>query len=378
MEVSDIIDVVGISQGIILGLLIFLNRPDNSRTYTYLSLYLVSIGLTSTLSVLEDWGVLIDYPWLYFLPVNFFFLFPVLLYLYTREISGFPGKGITWKLFVPAILEFLIWSVLLVFALVGNPPGPESDAFGWFEGLYYLTALVYMVTYLIKVIRFITKVKKKAEDNFSSMTHKTLSWLRIGCFFLLATFLFPIVDEIEPGLKGSTYYAETIINSVMLFWLAIHGYKQTVVLNLQNGPAISEPVDEPQKELEQEAKVIPLESDKVLFEQLNELMRNKELFKRPELTLSELATEIGLHQKQLSFIINQFSGKNFFNFVNEFRVMEAQDLLLDEKYAHLSVLGIAFEAGFNSKATFNASFKKVTGQTPRQYKSSRQSLEKSA
>ncbi len=373
MEVSDIIDVVGISQGIILGILIFLNRPDNSKTYTYLSLYLLSIGLTSALSVLEDWDVFLTYPWLYFAPVNFFFIFPVLLYLYTREVSGFPREQVTWKLFVPGILEFIVWSVLLGFALAGKAPDLDSDAYAIFEGLYYLAAFIFMITYLIKVIRFITRVKKKAEDNFSSMTRKTLSWLRVGCFFLLATFLFPFIDEIEPGLEESTYYAEALINSTMLFWLAIHGYKQTVVLNLQNRQPLAESQPLVKVEPGQETKVIPLESDKVLFDQLTELMTSKELFKRAELTLSELASEMGLHQKQLSFIINHFAGKNFFNFVNEFRVKEAQNLLLDERYAHLSVLGIAFEAGFNSKATFNASFKKVTGQTPRQFKTSRQS-----
>ena len=368
MQISDIIDIIGISQGIILGLLIFLNRPNNSRTYTYLSLYLVSIGLTSALSVLEDWGLFETYTWLYFAPVNFLFVFPVLLYLYTREVSGFPKEKVTFKLFLPGLLEFLSWSVLFGLALAGHAPDLESLSFGLFEFLYYITAFVFMITYLIKVIRFITRIKKKAEDNFSSLTNKTLSWLRVGCYFLLITFLFPFVDELLPSLQEGTYYAESIINSVMLFWLAIHGYKQTVVLNLRSQHA---QVIEPEKE--EKTKVIPLEADKKRFQAMAELIEEKELFKRQELTLPELAKEVGIHQKQLSFLINQFSGKNFFNFINEYRVREAQQLLTNKNFDHLSFLGIAFEAGFNSKATFNASFKKVTGQTPRQYKTSRQS-----
>lgn len=373
MEVSDIIDIIGISQGIILGLLIFLNRPNNSRTYTYLSLYLVSIGLTSALGVLEDWGLFETYPWLYFAPVNFLFVFPVLLYLYTREVSGFPKEKVTFRLFLPGILEFFSWSVFFVLALVGRAPDLESLGFELFEVLYYLGAFVFMITYLIKVIRFITRVKKKAEDNFSSLTNKTLSWLRVGCYFLLITFLFPFIDELMPSLQEGTYYAESIINSVMLFWLAIHGYKQTIVLNLKNQDA--SPVDgkTPNKEIDAKTKVIPLEADKLRFQSMAALIEEKALFKRQELTLPELAKEVGIHQKQLSFLINQFSGKNFFNFINEYRVKEAQQLLTDKNFDHLSFLGIAFEAGFNSKATFNASFKKVTGQTPRQYKSSRQS-----
>lgn len=370
MELLNIIDIVGISQGFILGILILVNKPSDSRAFGYLGLYLITIGMMASSSVLEDRGMFEVYPWLYFAPVNFFFVFPVLLYLYTREISGFPRQKVTWKQFWPGILEFVVWSVLLIMALSGAAPDIDSDAFILFEGPYYLAAFIFMIVYLVKIIRFITKVKKEAENNFSSMTHRTLSWLRIACLLLLFTFLFPILDEIEPSLEESTYYAEAIINSVAVFWLAINGYKQTVVLNLQNSQQAAPANSEPDKE---QVKVIPLEADKKRFQTLEALISDKALYKRQELTLAELAEEAGIHQKQLSFLINQFAGKNFFNFINEYRVREAQELLIDKDYGHLSFLGIAFEAGFNSKATFNASFKKVTGLTPRQYKLSRQS-----
>jgi AraC-like DNA-binding protein len=60
-------------------------------------------------------------------------------------------------------------------------------------------------------------------------------------------------------------------------------------------------------------------------------------------------------------------GKNFYDFINHYRVAEAQLLLVDPRYRHLTHLAVAEEAGFNSKATFNAVFKKQTGQTPSEY-----------
>lgn len=372
MELLNAVDIIGLSQGIILGILILTNRPSNSRAYVFLGFYLILVGLSTVGSVLEDRGIMEEYPFTYFLPINFSFTIPILFYLYAREISGFVYTKINLRLFMPGILEFLVWLVLFLVAVLSKPLDIESIGFSIFEVLYFLSSLVFMIYYLIKVIRFITKVRKTVEDTFSNLNYKTLSWLRIACILILATFSFPFIDVFSGELyQFELYWVETIVNSVTTLWLAIHGYKQTIILKAQEGNM--EPAPAMAKETQKESKVIPLEGERKLFEQVALLVEEKELYKKQELTLAELATEAGIHQKQLSFIINQFSGKNFFNFINGYRVKEAQDLLIDKNYDHLSFLGIAFEAGFNSKATFNATFKKVTGQTPRQYKTSRQS-----
>jgi len=73
---------------------------------------------------------------------------------------------------------------------------------------------------------------------------------------------------------------------------------------------------------------------------------------------------------QLSRVINEHFGRNFFDFINGYRVAEVKRKILDPAYAHFSLLGIAFESGFNSKSAFNRVFKKITGQTPSQFKES--------
>ncbi|MEL6256529.1 MAG: helix-turn-helix domain-containing protein [Bacteroidota bacterium] len=70
----------------------------------------------------------------------------------------------------------------------------------------------------------------------------------------------------------------------------------------------------------------------------------------------------------LSQIINQKEGKNFFDFINGYRVEEVKRNLADPNFDHFSILGIGLEAGFKSKSTFNAVFKKMTGHTPTAYK----------
>lgn len=106
-----------------------------------------------------------------------------------------------------------------------------------------------------------------------------------------------------------------------------------------------------------------LEKYKVRVE---DLMAQKKLFLDPELSLPRLAEEAGLSTHALSFLLNTGFGENFYAFVNRYRVEEAKHLLIT-RVKTLSMLGIAYEAGFRSKTTFNNAFKKHTGLSPSQY-----------
>lgn len=97
---------------------------------------------------------------------------------------------------------------------------------------------------------------------------------------------------------------------------------------------------------------------------LEALMTDEKVFTDNELGLTQLAQKIDVSIHQLSYLLNKGYGKNFFQYVNSYRVELAKELLLSEQHRHLSVLGIAFEAGFNSKTTFNTAFKKATGLSP--------------
>jgi len=106
------------------------------------------------------------------------------------------------------------------------------------------------------------------------------------------------------------------------------------------------------------AELLPLRS------KLLKLMTEERPWLEPELTLTELAQRLHTHPAQLSRIINLGCGQNFNDFVNAYRVAEAQRKLADPRYTHYSLLGVALESGFNSKSTFNRVFKKLAGQAP--------------
>lgn len=96
-------------------------------------------------------------------------------------------------------------------------------------------------------------------------------------------------------------------------------------------------------------------------------MQQDELYKDAELTLSQLAKNLSTNSSVLSKVVNQGFGLNFNDFVNEYRVKAVTELLKAGEQKNQTLLGIAFDCGFNSKATFNRAFKKQTGLSPKEW-----------
>ncbi|HTE33290.1 MAG TPA: helix-turn-helix domain-containing protein, partial [Chryseolinea sp.] len=94
----------------------------------------------------------------------------------------------------------------------------------------------------------------------------------------------------------------------------------------------------------------------------------------PELTLSQLAKDLNIGRSQLSQLINDSIGDNFYDFINKYRTEEVKRLMNDPKVKNFSLLGLALEAGFKSKSTFNLIFKRFTGLTPTAYKKNKGEL----
>ncbi len=100
------------------------------------------------------------------------------------------------------------------------------------------------------------------------------------------------------------------------------------------------------------------------------LMVNGRRYLDPDITLVDVAKELNTNTTYLSRIINSHFRTNFSQFVNEYRIKDARQMLIDEQFGHLSIEGIARSTGFNSKSAFNAAFKKITGVTPSFYQTS--------
>jgi putative ABC transport system permease protein len=148
-----------------------------------------------------------------------------------------------------------------------------------------------------------------------------------------------------------------LFNDALSFIVAfvLIGIAAEVMLKLDNGTEVTLPLTD---------RYIAKEKSR----RLKEAVASNRFYEDAELTLTTLAVKLNIHPHDLSRIINVGIGKNFNDFINEFRVRETARKMRDPAYAHLTLLGIAYESGFNSQRTFNRVFKEMTGKTPVEYK----------
>ena len=106
---------------------------------------------------------------------------------------------------------------------------------------------------------------------------------------------------------------------------------------------------------------------KEIERKLKQIMEKEKPYLNTRLSSPDLAELVDITTNQLSQFLNEHLNKNFYDYVNSFRLNEFQILSKNPKFSHLSILGLAYECGFNSKTTFNAFFKREMGVTPSEY-----------
>ena len=155
----------------------------------------------------------------------------------------------------------------------------------------------------------------------------------------------------------------------MVLYISINGYANAVKtsflsdVNSESINVFSEV--EKEKEIVQEStneKEIEVWKNKIL-----KLIKNDKIYENPKLTLANLAKKLETNSKIISNVINSGFNMNFNDFINHYRIEAVKEKLNSGEHKTTTLLGIAFDAGFNSKATFNRAFKKSTALSPKDY-----------
>lgn len=126
------------------------------------------------------------------------------------------------------------------------------------------------------------------------------------------------------------------------------------------------------KEPEVKYASTPMEGEELqkCCELVGQYMIKEKPYLDSDLTLPKLAERLNVSTHHLSQVINEVHDKNFFNFINKYRIEEVKRKIQDPKYQNYTLLGIAYESGFNSKSAFNRAFRNITGTTPSKYRDS--------
>jgi AraC-like DNA-binding protein len=229
------------------------------------------------------------------------------------------------------------------------------------------------VFYIISVFLILRKYREIYLENYANPSTKTYKWLfQITSFFLIAHLIVALKNLLRySGFREVFLWTNVLVGTIALFitcWF---------IIKALNHPELFRGVNSKLKlakdilpEVEEKPVSVDVQSDGINSQilALKQYMTEKEPFLDPSLTIQELANQIDIPVRDLSVLINHKMDQHFFDFVNEYRIQKAMRILKDESKSQLTVLEILYEVGFNSKSSFNTSFKKYTNLTPTAYR----------
>ncbi|PKP38368.1 MAG: AraC family transcriptional regulator [Bacteroidetes bacterium HGW-Bacteroidetes-15] len=336
----------------------------------YLSLLVGSYAFSSTF-------LFNDYPLLGSSFISLLLLHGPFLYLYISTLvahkQGF--KNIDFIHFVPFFIFNCYLLVVSFFPDISEQIRLDHVSSHVHPPLLFVFFLIITAlsgpTYFLLSIRLFRQLDINIFNNFSSSENIDLDWLRklVYIFGTIWTALIVIATIHHVFQLFSMSFCTdglTLSLSVFIILVGYYGLKQKeIFIDTHNNIQSSIP-ESNQKYAGSSLKDRDV---KLHIEKLNQYMVAEKPYLNPDLTLSQLANELEIPSHHLSQIINEHFNINFFDFINRFRVEDVKTKMFDPKYSHYSLLGIAFESGFNSKSAFNRIFKKFTGKTPSLYKS---------
>ncbi|WP_259070325.1 helix-turn-helix domain-containing protein [Mucilaginibacter sp. X4EP1] len=296
------------------------------------------------------------------------------LYCYIRSLSlGFSFK---WRNISAYLLPFVIFNCTTFFLhytkenylfLKDGFPHFSTALKPWVT--YSITGLLALIPGYYTVLSFLLLLRhqKQLPNNYSYTEKINLNWLKwivvSQLILFIGLFLF-IKYGVNYGLVGypDLFAVVGAILTIYVFFIGFCGLHQDAVFN--NGTSARENVNEDIAAANYKNSGLNDEKADQIFMRLKLYMDKEQPFLKEDLSLAMLAGELEITSNQLSQVINQKSGSNFFNFINGYRVACVKDKFKDPALAHYSILGIAYDCGFRSKSSFNKTFKETTGQTP--------------
>jgi len=230
------------------------------------------------------------------------------------------------------------------------------DLIGHFVSLGYFLATLYYVLRYRKLI---------LENYTNSDILKNYKWLKQLLILITIGHVLTLVKGYARDTAGNDEITQILRIVVLLFGVFFIFW---LFLKALNSPKLFRGVDvhlSTSKEIQKE-----VEEDDSKIQDLKSYMEKEEPYLNPDLTIRKLAEHMKMPMRELSVLINQKLNQHFFDFINEYRIEKAKNILSDATKSKVTVLEILYEVGFNSKSSFNTAFKKYTGKTPTQYRKS--------
>jgi AraC-like DNA-binding protein len=335
---------------------------------------------------------------MFYVPMQLLFFMGPVIFIYVQSLlnPSFRFSKKEWLHLAPGLL-YLLFSVVMVvtdklvlkkYYFLESGIDPEFDywyqLFGFLSMLFYfIVSLRYYYLYkklMVQVISYADMVLFRWVKNFL-MAFLIMLILRL--LFYVGSF-FPVFQKLNYVGPWWQYFSFAIV----FYYIAITGYANSIEtkvpfkLNLlTNKPTLllrASATNVSENNLIEEAEVIEIvnvqvekkEDEGLLSEwkpKIISLLQNEKIYEDPELSLTQMAKQLKTNPSILSKTINQGFQLNFNDFINNYRIEAVKEKLQAGEQKTQTLLGIAYDCGFNSKATFNRAFKKVTGTSPKEW-----------
>ncbi|SHM97682.1 transcriptional regulator, AraC family [Chitinophaga jiangningensis] len=352
---------MGVLQGIILTVLLFAGarkRPANRFLAWVMAIFgLACFNLLINELPIFNISVVINVlcaiiPGVLVMPVG------PLLYFYIMA-SLEPGFRLTkqqrWH-FAPVLIDVggqlaaIIFFSGVLLGLLPNRPAPWGNFIDTYNVYADIPRWMSVTIYLVLAYRYL---------QVHSGNGSYGRWLRtfIGIFLVFqAIWFIYLVPYVIPSLSNKLLdlvgWAPVYIPLVALLY--------TIGIKGLLAPAKPE-------ELRTAVRVTPPPNTDAIVAQLRHAMEVEKLYLQPELNLALLSKHTGIAAKTISLVLNQYVNKSFNEFVNGYRIADFQQKVRQPGFGHMTLMGVAFESGFNSQATFQRAFKQQTGTSPTEY-----------
>jgi AraC-like DNA-binding protein/uncharacterized membrane protein YeaQ/YmgE (transglycosylase-associated protein family) len=369
----NIIILLGAIQGFIISALLRFSKGNylHNRLLGWF-VFFISLACLNTYLFNQNWYNSSSFFKLFAAVVPMVIVMPLgpLLFFYTKASLN-PSFKLVRKdkyLFYPVIID-LFPQLIAVFFIIGILSGlikSHHQNIGTFIDTYNVYADIprwlSLTCYLFLSYRYIFAYNQQVE---TTGTHYQLKWLK-QCVSVLMVFqviwllyLIPYViptytDEL---LEMVDWYPIYVPLAVLIYWLGLKGYLVMKYQQVNNKNAKGAPLALPTADVE------------LTIKQLKKAMEKDAVYLNPDLNLNMLSQYTGIPAKTISAVINRHLHKSFNEFVNEYRVEAFKQKVQQPGMNNLTFAGIASECGFNSQATFQRTFKQVTGLSPSEFKS---------
>ena len=296
-----------------------------------------------------------------------------LIYLYVRTTIKHPFKLTRKDLwhFLPFGI-FVLGKLTILFHDMSGDDWEQGYSSGWkaaYEDVYVdaiMTHVIYtvQVLYLAFTLQLYLSYRQKIKHFFSNTYNVELNWIRNFLAVYIILFVYGAITNIIDAYIIELDYVHKwwlqLFSAIAIVYLCIKAYITDIdgLHGLTFGMT-----DEVQKNIKKDPERYAMALSKI-----SSCLEENETYLNPDITLRDLASASKLSTHEVSEAINSGYGINFNELINRYRVDKVKKELLDTDKDHLSLVAIAHDCGFNSKATFNRVFKKVTGTSPSEYR----------